>query len=329
MRTKTFTPMISIVIALIFMVPAIGMARGYPSRSIQMISQIKAGASAYAFSQIIVDRMGKILGKKIVTTALSGAGGVKAARAVLSKPADGYTLFDAWVAATVISVLERPDAGYTYKDFEPLGKVNNMPLTLMVKSDAPWKTLPEFIEYARKNPGMSYSCAADRSIPHALFATLFKNQGIKARGIPYAGLGAGIKDLLGGTIDFAVGNFPLMKVYGDKVRTLCVFQDERHPWHPNLPTAKEYNMDPGFGKAGAGWNAFYVKKGTPPDRLEKLRAAFKQVLTSKDFLAEAARLGYVIDYIGPDGVYALCEKSMKDIKKGLENVVWEKKQFAK
>ena len=205
------------------MVPAIGLAKDYPTRSIQMISQVKAGAPAYAFSQIIAGQMGEILGKKIITSAQPGAGGVKAARTVLSKPANGYTLFDGWVAATVISVLERPDAGYTYKDFAPLGKINNMPLTLIVRADAQWKTLPEFIEHARKNPGMSYGCAADRSIPHALAATLFKNEGVKARGISYPGLGAGIKDLLGGTLDFSMANFPIIKVYGDKVRTLAVF----------------------------------------------------------------------------------------------------------
>ena len=326
---KTFKLIMFLIILVALTFPAISMAKTYPSRSIQMISLVKAGAPAYAFSQIITSRMGKILGKKIVITALPGAGGVKAARAVLSKPANGYTLFDGWVAATVISVLERPDAGYTYKDFLPLGKVNHLPLTLIVRADAPWQTLPEFVAYARKNPGMVYSCASDRSIPHALFATFFRDVGVKARGIPYPGLGAGIKDLLGGTLDFSMGNFPIIKIYGDKIRTLAVFMDERHPWYPDIPTAKEYNMDPGFGKAGAGWNAYYVKKGTPPDRLEKLRAAFKQVLTSEDFLAEAKRLGYVIDYTGPEGVYKLSEKSMIEIKRGLENVVWEKKQFAK
>ena len=148
------------------------------------------------------------------------------------------------------------------------------------------------------------------------------------RGIPYPGIGAGIKDLLGGTLDFSVGMFPLIKVYGDKIRTLCVFQDERHPWYPDIPTAKEYNMDPGFGEAGAGWNAFYVKKGTPKDRIEKLHTAFKQVMLSEEFYAQAKKMGFTIDYVGPDAVYKLCEESMVKIKRGLENVVWEKKQFS-
>lgn len=329
MKRRTLTLVMGMILLMAFVVPSICGAGGFPTRPVQMISLVPPGAPAYTFSQIITQKMSKILGKKIVTSAQPGAGGVKAARAVLSKPADGYTLFDGWVSATVISVLERPDAGYTYKSFAPLGKVNNMPLTLIVRADSPWKTLPEFIEYAKKNPGMSYACGPDRSIPHALAATFFKQQGVKVRGIPYAGLGAGVKDFLGGTVDFAIGNFPIIKLYGKKIRTICVFQEERHPWYPDIPTAKEYGMDPGFGKSGAGWNAFYVKAGTPPDRLEKLRSAFKQVLTSEDFLAQAKKLGYTIDYTGPEGVYALCEKSMKDIKAGLENVVWEKKQLAK
>ena len=329
MKKKAFTIVMSIIVVAALIVPTAVSAGNYPSRTIQLITQIKAGNPAYAFVQVLADRMGKVLGKKIVTNALPGASGVKAARSVLSKPADGYTLFDGWVASTVIAVLERPNAGYTHKNFTPLGRMNTLPLTLIVKGDSPLKNLDDFIAYAKKNPGLSYGCAGDRSIPHALLATFFKDLGIKVRGIPYPGIGAGIKDLLGGTLDFSVGMFPLIKIYGDEIRTLCVFRDERHPWYPDIPTVKEFNMDPGFGEAGAGWNAFYVKKGTPPDRLEKLQSAFKQVMASDEFNAQAQKMGFTIDYIEPDGVYALCEESMVKIKRGLENVKWEKKQFSK
>lgn len=329
MKKKVFISVMSIIGTVMLILPNGVLAGNYPSRTIQMTTQIKAGNPAYAFLQVLANEMGKVLGQKIVTNALPGASGVKAARSVLAKPADGYNIFDGWVAATVIAVLERPNAGYTYKDFIPLGRMNTLPLTLIVKGDSELKTLDEFVEYAKKNPGMTYACSGDRTIPHALLATFFKDLGIKVRGIPYPGIGAGVKDLLGGTLDFSVGMFPLIKIYGDKIRTLCVFQDERHQWYPDIPTAKEFNMDPGFGKAGSGWNALYVKKGTPPDRVEKLQAAFKQVMASEEFRATAEKMGFTIDYVGPEGVYALAEESMIKIKRGLENVKWEKRQFAK
>lgn len=317
------------VFAVIFLVLSSQAWAAYPNRTIQLITQVPAGNPAYALSQVLAEKMGKILGQKIVVNAQPGASGVKAARYVLSKPADGYTIFDAWVAGTVIAVISRPNAGYTYKSFTPLGRVNLNPITLVVRGDSPVRNPTDFLEWARNNPGLSYACAGDRSIPHGLIASLARQKGLSVKGIPFNGIGAGIKDLLGGTLDFSVGFFPLIERYGDKINTLCVFLDDRHPWYPDLPTCKEFDADPGYGDAGAGWNAYWVKKGVPSDRLEKLQSAFKQVMLSDDFLAYARKSGFAANYADPDAVYRLSEQSSIKIKEGLEDIKWEKRQFMK
>jgi len=331
MKGKAFFSLIAVFLALTFTSVSIGVAKeeAFPTRRIQYIFPWKAGIPMYVLGQMICERLSNVLGKKVTIAAMPGGSGAKSHHHVLSKPADGYTLLDAWVAPLIFVVVNRPDIGYTYKDFEPLGGVTIMPFTLVVRKDQPWETLEEFVQHARKHPGLTYNSAGELSVPHAVMAAFLRNAGIKTRGVPYPGLTAGIKDFLGGTLDFSLGNFAVQRTYEDRIRALCVFLDERHPWYPDIPTAKEFGYDPGFGKAGMGWNGIVVKKGTPPHIIEKLRAALKEVVTSKEFLQECRKRNYLIDYSTPEEFTALCARSMKELAKGVEAIKWEREQFKK
>jgi tripartite-type tricarboxylate transporter receptor subunit TctC len=331
MKKKAFFPLVAVFLALTFAVVSISAAKEppYPTRRVQYIYPFKAGIPMYVLGQMICERLSTVLGKKVLITAMPGGSGAKATKHVLSQPADGYMLLDAWVAPLIFVPVTNPDIGYSYKDFEAIGGVAIMPFTLVVRKDQAWKTLEGFVQYARKHPGMKYNSAGELTVPHAVMATFLKKAGIKANGVPYPGLMAGYQDFLGGTLDFSLGNFAAIKIYGDQIRTLCVFLDERHPWYPEIPTAKELGYDPGFGKAGMGWNGIVVKKGTPPHALEKLRVALKQVLTSKEFLEECRKRNYMIDYSSPEEFIALCERSTRDLAKGVEAIKWEREQFKK
>ena len=331
MKKKAFFSLVAVILALMFAVVSISVAQEqrYPTRRIQYIFPWKAGIPMYVLGQMICERLSGILGKKVTISAMPGGSGAKSHHHVLSKPADGYMLLDSWVAPLIFVPLNRPDIGYTYKDFDPIAGVAIMPFTLVIRKDQPWKTLEEFVQYARKHPGMKYNSAGEISVPHAVMATFLKKAGIKPRGVPYPGLMAGFKDFLGGTLDFSLGNFAAIRTYGDRIRTLCVFLDERHPWYPDIPTAKEFGYDPGFGKAGMGWNGIVVKKGTPPSIVKKLRAAVKQVVTSKEFLEECRKRNYMIDYSSPEDFTALCERSTRDLAKGIQAIKWEREQFKK
>ena len=299
----------------------------YPTRPIMWLCPWGPDNESVTMGRMIAEEMSKILGEKIIVNAMPGGSGAKALKHVLSQPADGYLLLDAWVAPLVFVVLNRPDIGYTYSDFEPIGHISFMPFTLMVRKDSPWKNLDEFVKHARANPGLSYSATGAVSVPHAVMATFLKKAGVRARGVPYPGLAAGLKDFLGGTLDFAIGNFWAKAVYGDRTRTLCAFLDERHPWFPEVPTAKEQGYDPGFGDSGMGWDTLAVKKGTPKPIVEKLRAAYKQVVTSEATKAKLKKLNLWLVYKNPEESVKLWEDSMKNLKEGIEILKWEKVQF--
>lgn len=302
-------------------------AGAYPTRPVMYLVPWGPENESVAMGRIISDEMSRILGEKITVNAMPGGSGAKAFKHVLSQPSNGYLLLDAWVAPLIFVVLNRPDIGYTHEDFEPIGHISFMPFTLVVRKDSPWRTLDEFVQHARANPGLKYNATGAVSVPHAVMATFLKKAGIKARGVPYPGLAAGIKDFLGETLDFTIGNFWVKAVYGDQTRTLCVFLDERHPWFPEIPTAKELGYDPGFGQAGMGWDSLVVRKGTPKDVVEKLRAAYREVATSKNVKARLKELNFWLVYKSAEETKELWRQSATHLKEGIEILKWEKKQF--
>ena len=329
MRTLKFFTIPLIVALSLILVVGIGSSAfaKYPKKPIMWLVPWGPENESVTMGRIISEEMSQLLGQKITVNAMPGGSGAKALKHVLSKRPDGYLLIDAWVAPLIFAVLNRPDLGYTHQNFEPIGHISFMPFTLVVKKDSPWKTLSDFVEHARANPGLKYNATGAVSVPHAVMATFLKKAGIKARGVPYPGLAGGIKDLLGGSLEFSIGNFWVKKVYGDQTRTLCVFLDERHPWEPDIPTAKELGFDPGFGNAGMGWDSLAVKKGTPKDVVEQLRAAFKQAATSTKVIEKCKKLNFWLVYKNPEDTFNLWEQSKIHLKDGVQALKEEAEQF--
>lgn len=298
----------------------------YPKKPIMYLVPWGPENESVTMGRIISEEMRKTLGQKIIVNAMPGGSGAKALKHVLSKSADGYLLIDAWVAPLIFAVLNRPDLGYTFKDFEPIGHTSFMPFTLVVRKESPWKTLDDFVKDARKRT-LTYNATGAISVPHAVMATFLKKAGIRSKGVPYPGLAGGIKDLLGGSLDFSIGNFWVKKVYGDQTRTLCVFLDERHPWEPDIPTAKELGYDPGFGDAGMGWDSLAVKKGTPQNVLKILREAFKKAATSEKVIKKTKNLNFWLVYKSPEETLKLWKKSMIHLKDGVQALKEEAEAF--
>lgn len=291
----------------------------YPNRPIQWIVPWGEDNESVAMGRILADAMGEILGVNIVVSAMPGGSGSKALHHVLAQPADGYVLLDGWVAPLIFVVLNRPDIGYTHDDFEAIGHIAFMPFTLVVREDdARFETLDKFVEYGRANPrAMNYNATGAISVPHAVMATFLQKAGVDAKGIPYPGLAAGIKDFLGGTLDFSIGNFWVIKTYGKETKTLCVFMDERHPWFPDLPTAKELGYDPGFGNSGMGWDSLVVRKGTPEPIVNKLREAYRQVATDPKIIQRLEKMNFWLNYKDPDATKKLWIDSYNNLGEGV------------
>lgn len=307
----------------------VGEKEEWPTRKIQWVFPWKAGIPVYIHAQLTAQYLSEELGVEVNVVAQPGGGGTKAANYVLNQPADGYTLFDAWVAPLVFAGLVRDNIGYTWKDFKPVGGLNLNPWTLVVRKNQPINTLEEFIEYARKNPGMKYNAGGENVVPHAATAWFLKEYGIKARNVPYPGLAAGFPDFLSGTLDFTIAPpIAYMKTYADRMRPLAVFLEERHRFAPDVPTAAELGYKPPFtNSSAAGWNFLVARAETPDHIVTILQNALKKVVQNEEYRKKCDERMLTLYYIPPQDYEKTCTNGVDEFKKGIEAIKWEKEQF--
>lgn len=326
---KAFVVLAVVALLASFTVPALAK---FPARPVQLVVPWPSASPNIPHARIVAEEMSKHLGQKIVVSAIPGGSAAKGLKHVLAAPADGYTILDAWVAGLIFVPLTRgiESAGFSYKDFTPVGHASFQPFTLMVRKDSPWKTLDDFVKDNRSSGKLlKYNAAAALSVPHGVMAAFLQKAGLKAQGVPYQGIAGGFKDFLGGTLDFSLGTFSFAKIYADQTRTLCAFTPERSPINPNIPTAQEYGYGLGWGRAAMGWNSWAVKKGTPDDRVKVLADAFKKAATNPVVLKKLKDLGSWYVYMDQAGCLKLWEDSMVALKSASEAIKKEQAMFGK
>lgn len=301
----------------------------YPERQVQVIFPWSPGV-AYAVSQVVADRMGQELGQAMPVNSLTGASGVKAALDVLNSPANGYKVFDGYVAPILFAPL-LGKTPYKCEDFEPLYGVGSNGFAIGVrKDDDRFPDLPALIELAKANPGqLRYSGAADISIPHMVAALMLKNANAPARSIPYNDTGEGWKDFLSGELDFMVLNSGNYKANKDDIRVLAVMSDRPMSEHgiPG-PLPKDFGIELGVeGLAAVGWNWWVVKKGTPQPVVDRLRAAMKAALDDPETQAKINELGFTPlppETYHPGFYEDNCSSVRSQLTDGMEAIKWEK-----
>lgn len=300
----------------------------FPNRQIQNIFPWGPGAT-YATSQYVANAMGERLGVNVTVTSTTGASGVKAAMTVLSKPADGYTIFDGYVAPLILSPLFGK-AEYTFRDFKPLYGVASNAFTIVVKKDDErFPDLKSLVDFALANPGeLSYSAGAEISLPHMSAASLLKNVGAVTRHIPYPDANMGLKDLLAGELDFNVMNSGGYNTYKDEVRILAVLSDLPQPAFPGQPLVKDFGYSIGLdGLAATGWTWWVVHKDTPDAVVEKLRVALKDALDDPEVQETVSEMGYLpmpTDIYSPEKYIEQCSLMSDQLQAAIDAITWEK-----
>lgn len=306
-------------------------AADFPSRPIQVIFPWSPGV-AFAVSQIVADRMGQELGQPMPVNSLTGASGVKAALDVMNSPADGYKVFDGYVAPILFAPL-MGKTPYQCEDFTPLYGVGSNGFAIGVrKDDDRFPDLPALIAAIKEAPGtLKYSGAADISIPHMVAALMLKNADAPAIAVPYNDTGEGWKDFLAGELDFMVLNSGNYKANKDDLRVLAVMSDRPMSEHgiPG-PLPKDFGIDLGVeGLAAVGWNWWLVHKDTPEDRVKVLREAMLAALSDPETQAKINEVGFTplpVDVYTPDFYEENCESVRRQLEAGMEAIKWEKEQ---
>ena len=262
----------------------------YPTRTIRLVVPFPAGGATDIFARAVSNKLGERLGQAVIVDNKPGAGGAIGSDIAAKAAPDGYTLLLATTSTHSIgpSLSKLPyDA---VADFTPISYVGNAPSVMVVPNSAPAKTVKEWIDYARKNPGkLNYASSGPGTIVH-LTAEYFKAQaGLFLVHIPYRGTALAMPDLISGKIDLMFDSLPsaLPHIKEHRVRALAVTSAKRTPLFPELPAVSE--TVPGF--ESVTWFGLYGPKGLPADLVAKINAAVNQSLQDADLKDRLARLG--------------------------------------
>jgi len=305
------------VLSLILTIPI--HAAEFPTKEVQIIIPYASGGATDLIFRALAATTGKYLGKAVIVVNRPGGGGaVGCTEAAQAKP-DGYTLVSAITPLTILP--HQVKTAFTYKDFNPVINVVSDPCMFLVRPDAPWKSLKEFLDYAKKNPDMiTVGNSGAGGGVHLIALAFEKAAGVKFNHIPFAGGGPSITALLGGHIHAVSVSPPegIEHVKAGKLKIIALFAEKRFAMFPDVPTVKEQGIDFVMGQ----WRGLAAPKGTPPDVIKKLHDAFKQGMNDPVFQKNAKDMAVNLNYLGPEAFGKLMarddefySKLVKEIKK--------------
>ena len=267
------------------------LAQGYPAKPIRLIVPFPAGGATDLFARTLSQKMGEKLGNTLVVDNKPGAGGAIGSDLAAKAAPDGYTLLLATTSTHSVGPAITPKLPYdTVRDFTPIAHVGDAPSIMLVPNSSPAKTVREWIDYARKNPGkLNYASSGNGTIVQ-LTAELFKSQaGVFVTHIAYKGTALAIPDLISGKVDVLFDSLPTGMPYvrDGRLRALGVTSPRRSPLAPEIPTIAD--ILPGF--ESNTWFGLYGPKALPADLVARINTAANQALADPEVKDKLARLG--------------------------------------
>jgi tripartite-type tricarboxylate transporter receptor subunit TctC len=286
----------------------------YPERPITLIVPWGAGGGTDATARIIGTLLEKELGQPVNVVNRTGGSGVVGHAAIASAPADGYTIGLITVEISMMhwqGLTELSGASYT-----PIGLVNADPAGLQVRADAPYKNVNDLVAAIKANPGkFKASGTGQGGIWHLAIAGMLQDMKVDPAAAPWVpsnGAAPGLQDLVAGGVEIAPCSLPEARSLIDagKVKSLAVMADKRAALYPNVPTLKEAT---GSNWTMAAWRGIAAPKGVPADVRDKLVAAIKKIVASKDYTDFMTQRGFGVIYEGPDDFAKFMAKADADL----------------
>jgi len=270
--------------------PRIARAQTYPTRSVLLLVGYAPGGPTDICARLISQWLSQRLGQQFVVENRSGAGSNIATEAAVQAAPDGYTLLLVTSSNAINATLYRNLNFDFMRDIAPIAGIMQAPSVLEVNPSVPIKSVPEFIAYAKANPGkINMGTAGNGSPPH-MFGELFKAMaGVDLAVVGYRGGGPALVDLLSGQVQvmFEGITSSIGYIKAGKLRALAVTSAKRSAALPDIPTIGEFV--PGY--AATGWFGLGAPKGTPQPIIDMLSKAIGEVLADPEMKARFADLG--------------------------------------
>jgi tripartite-type tricarboxylate transporter receptor subunit TctC len=271
----------------------------WPNKPITLIVPFPPGGVSDIVARPLAQALARELGQPVVIDNKVGAGGALGIGAAARAPADGYTLL---LALPSISILPEADtlsqrkATFTTAQFQPIARFTADPTVLVVRAEAPWQTLADFMADARKKPGAyNYGSSGVYSTMHVPMEMLKHAADIRLTHIPYSGAGPAVLALLGGHIDaIATGPSTVMQhVQAGKLRVLAHWGDKPLAALPDVPSLKQS----GYAVSFTQWSGLFVQAGVAPEIVQALREAARKAALDPQLISTISRAGSPVEYL--------------------------------
>jgi tripartite-type tricarboxylate transporter receptor subunit TctC len=268
----------------------------YPTKPINFVIGYPAGGTTDVCARPLVAAASKILGQPIVVVNKPGGASAVAVATLKTEKPDGYTI-GILPSGAVLSQHMRKVPYDTVNDFTPIMQYAIYLYGLVVRSDSPWNTFKEFIDYAKANPGkIRYSTAGPGTPQHLVMERLALQEKIKWTHIPFEGGAPAVSALLGGHVE-ACSQTTEWKAHAEagRLKLLSVYGEKRMIDFPNVPTLLEL----GYGISAPSLISIIGPKGLPPQIVESLHGAFKKAMEDPDFIKMGRQMDQPSFYRGP------------------------------
>ncbi len=299
-------------------------AQDFPNRAITIIVPYPPGSAPDVITRVIAEHMRGPLGQTIVVDNRAGAGGSIGMAAGARAAPDGYTISLAG-SPNVLAMHTVTTPGFDlFTDFAPVGRMNNMLNALIVNSKLPVKTVKEFIDYAKANPGKLNYAASGPATPTDMGGRQFAQvHGIDFTIVSYKGSTPAAQALVSGEADFSLINVGLMlpHLQSGAVRALSITTPVKWSVMPEIPDSKETNLKVAFD----GWVGLVVPTGTPQPVIAKLNAALNHALAQENTKRGAEQMGGMVLPGTPADLTALMKNDMESAREMVIAAKVEKK----
>ena len=271
-------------------VSRVAWAQSYPTRPVRILVGFAAGQAIDIIVRIVAQSLSDQLGQQFVIENRPGAGGNLAAEVVVRSPPDGYTLLAVGMNNMINATLYERLSFNFIRDIAPVASILRAPQVMLVNPSVAARTLPEFITYAKANPGKINMASAGIGSPTHLSGELFKMMtGLNMLHVPYRGSPAALTDLIAGQVQVMFDNVAssIEHIRIGRLRALAVTTTTRWEGLPDIPTVSD--VVPGFetgGMAGIG-----TPKGTPPEIVEKLNKGINSAIADVKVKTRLVELG--------------------------------------
>jgi tripartite-type tricarboxylate transporter receptor subunit TctC len=294
----------------------------WPTKPLNMIVAFPPGGVADIVGRPLAVAMEKNLRQPVIVVNRPGAGGATGTASVAKAAPDGYTILMALSSISIFPVSDRINGrqpAYEMKEFAPIALVTADPTVLVVRADGPYRTLKDFVDAAKANPGkINYSSSGVYGTLHVAMEIFANAAGIKLFHVPYQGGAPAVTALLGGQVE-ALASGPaaaIGQIKGGKMRALASWGAKRLELLPDIPTFRELGYDAEFYI----WSGVFVPAQTPPAIVARLREAVREAASSAEFRSAMAKVETPVSYLDAPEFQKYWDNDARRLAAALEKI---------